>query len=96
MKHTMNTEQSNGLIEPHILPPAEDHAHWLIIERQQSHCVKGLKATDNQPQGRTNTFTRFFARCKICGGEDRWGIANPMDDYNPVRIAPSGSLVGAE
>ena len=93
MNHTMTTEKSNGLIEPHTLPPAEDHAHWLKIYDQQAHCVKGLKVTGSR---QTSTFTRFFARCKICGGEDRWGVTNPTEDFAPARIVPIGSLVGAE
>ncbi len=75
MNHTITAEKSTDLIETHILPLVEDHAHWLIIYDQQDHCVKGLKATGNHL---TSTFTRFYARCKICGGEDRWGVANPQ------------------
>ena len=36
----------------------------------QAHCTKGLKGKDRE-------FSRFWARCKLCGGEDRWGTINP-------------------
>ena len=64
-----------ALVEPHSLRPVEDHPHWLVIYREQSHCTKGLSTKEKD-----RTFTRFWARCKRCGKEDRWGVANPTYD----------------
>ena len=64
------------LVEDHTLPPAEDHPHWLVIYRTQPDCTQGLRTNGNARNG-AQSFSRFFARCKICGGEDRWGVLNP-------------------